>query len=493
MAGYQLPQFQYPTNATLDFSPITQGLNVLGKTWEHNRKTDNFKNALAQAQGVVDPRLMALAEAQGYEQGPNALMQAYAQQEQRALMQRHHDAQIAQSKASLAHQQATLAEQRRFHDMTNAENQRRTNLMDERVRLRYGPGEDGAPLEQAPITDSYGLNEEGQAVPLRRAPSIGPRDGAGPPPIRPQGAVPPSGPAIGYGLFQGSQSGNIEDMRGRGPIRTGEALVNDHPDRERLRKMMETQRIWTAIRGARAPQGYEYREDGTLQNLKEGSSIKEMKLDKEIPVWLQHLEVSRKVLENAGRVERGVGEGLNSIPGVRQFNPFTSVIEARDLSAHAVQQLVNYTRAANHANKVDERHLEWFVPKASDPPDLVQFKLSQASNIFTSYLSARAKGAPSEELSNLIKKSLDASENTSVFQRYKRITGDSGNAPMEKDLSRNVEYGPGVSAPQQQAAPRASSAENPALQQAREAIARGANRDQVIRRLRENGINPAGL
>ena len=50
-----------------------------------------------------------------------------------------------------------------------------------------------------------------------------------------------------------------------------------------------------------------------------------------------------------------------------------------------------------------------------------------------------------------------------VFQRYKRITGGSGNAPMEKDLSRNIENGPGVSAPapQQQTAPARSSAPAP--------------------------------
>ena len=135
MAGYQLPQFQYPTNATLDFSPITQGLNVLGKTWEHNRKTDDW-NALFQGKKIgdtineggwettaygpspvsqmgINPALANIARTMGYEQGPNALMQAYAQQEQRKMQAAAQAEAIRQHNSTIAlqQQQLTLAKQ----------------------------------------------------------------------------------------------------------------------------------------------------------------------------------------------------------------------------------------------------------------------------------------------------------------------------------------------------------------------------------------------
>jgi hypothetical protein len=396
-------------------------------------------------------------------------MAAYGQQQQRDLTQKHHEAQIAQSQAQLAHQNAVLAETARHHKELTSDARRRTDMMDDRVRRRYGLDERSGLDQTSGESDAnnLGLDDEGRIyrMPVSSgAPNIGPRD-ENYPPRTAQAAPDPRRPAIGYGAMSTSDpSANVRDMRGLTPPGNGQFDSKDdafirrqggvydnkamdimarHPDKERLNKYLETQRLWRAVRGA-PPSGYDFRDDGSLNNLKEGTSIKEMKLDKEIPIWLQHLEVSRKVLGDAGNLERGVAEAWNAIPGVRQFNPLTSTIEARDIAAHAVQQLVNYTRAANHANKVDERHLEWFVPKASDPADLAQFKLSQASNIFTTYLSARAKGAKSDELSNLIRQSLDASEKTNVFQRYKRLTGSSGNAPM---TSSNIEDITGAGSP----------------------------------------------
>jgi hypothetical protein len=382
-------------------------------------------------------------------------MGAYQGEQQRQLMQRHYDAQIAQHQADLAHKNAMLAAQDRWHNQTHGEVVRRNNMIDERVRGRYGL--DLPVQEMSDDMSGLGLTEEGvlRRIPVG-APDIGPRPENYPQLSQPQQRSAGTSPAIGYGVMPSQDSGNVVDARrlsgefdtketpyprtGRGGLYDPRAssLIAEHPDAERLRKRLETQRLWGAIQG-RPPSGFIWKPDGTLDNLKEGTTVKEMKADKEIPTWLQHLEVARTVLGSAGMGERAFAHTLNAIPGIRNINPATAVLEARDLSAHAVQQLVNYTRAANHANKVDERHLEWFVPKADDPDDLVKFKVTQAANIFSTYMSARARGAADEELSNLIKRSVDASEKTSVFQRYRRLTGEKGNTLLEKGTSRNFE------------------------------------------------------
>ena len=467
----------------LDFSPMTNALAQYRQGTDVADQYAQYRNALANAGAMpgVTPGMVGLVGALDPGQGVNALFSATNAAQQRDLALRHYQAQEAQARATQAHNAAVLAETARYHSGTLDLARQRMNMLDSRVRARYGlDGEAVSPdaPDVSPMT--HGLDENGALKPLRSAPDIGPRMDATP---GPQGAV--VRPSIAYGLYgatSGPLSGNVQDattptgrraIPGQESLGTADtkespyirssragiadpkanALIDANPDRERLSKYLETQRMWGTLRG-RPPQGYDYREDGSLNNLKEGTSIKEMKADKEIPTWLKHLEVSRTVLDNASNLERGAAEGLNAIPGVRQFNPFTSVLEAKDLAAHAVQQLVNATRAANHANKVDERNLQWFVPTATDPADLVSFKLSQAQNIFATYMSARARGSASEELSNLIKRGVEASENTAVFQRYKRLTGEKGNATLDASLSKNVEDGPGMAPAAQRSAPR---------------------------------------
>lgn len=96
-----MPQYEAPRNA-LDFTPLNQGIAAVGDMWKDNRKKDQFANALAQAQGIVDPRLMGMAETLGPEHGPNALFQAYNAEQQRKM--------TAQQ----------MAETRRMHDQTLA-------------------------------------------------------------------------------------------------------------------------------------------------------------------------------------------------------------------------------------------------------------------------------------------------------------------------------------------------------------------------------------
>lgn len=180
MAGYALPQFQFPGNATLDFSPITQGLNVLGKTWEHNRKTDQFKNALAQAQGVVDPRLMALAEAQGYEHGPNALMQAYAQQEQRKMQAAAQAEAVRQHNSTIALQQQQL----RLAQQAEARNAARNPYEIDQLKANAEAARSAA--NTADVKSRFIQNMPGFGAPSVPPPS----NGAIPLPKAPPGAAP---------------------------------------------------------------------------------------------------------------------------------------------------------------------------------------------------------------------------------------------------------------------------------------------------------------
>lgn len=96
------PQYQFPSNALLDFSPLTQGIEAVGKRWKDDEKKAKYANSLMQAGDIVDPRLMTLAQGMDPDQGTNALFGAYGQAEQRKMTQ------------------AQMAETRRMHDQTIA-------------------------------------------------------------------------------------------------------------------------------------------------------------------------------------------------------------------------------------------------------------------------------------------------------------------------------------------------------------------------------------
>lgn len=104
-----LPQYQFPSNALLDFSPLTQGIEAVGKRWKDDAKKAKYANALMQAGDIVDPRLMTLAQGMEPDQGTNALFGAYGQAEQRKMTQ------------------AQMAETRRMHDQTLALQQQAEN------------------------------------------------------------------------------------------------------------------------------------------------------------------------------------------------------------------------------------------------------------------------------------------------------------------------------------------------------------------------------
>lgn len=418
MAGYALPQFQFPGNATLDFSPITQGLNVLGQTWTHNRKTDQFKNALAQAQGVVDPRLMALAEAQGYEQGPNALMQAYAQQEQRALMQRHHDAQIAQSKAAQAHQQAVLAETQRFHNMTDQRERERTRLMDDRVRQRYGLDESGNALSPAAMSGmpEIGADSNGGFYIKASSPAPAPRR-ASPPAISQGGGPLPIDRVDTESRFLPTDSGipgiSVAPLGmhpGAKALARQEAQqILDTTDVQRLdarnpQHSLIIQKLGDAYGGGKLDKGKRWSLDENHRLVQEDIpgatklTANERKGEAMAQMGLQALEQAERQL--VGKVEKKNGEYVSSgtpgipawkqviqspisVPGLGQVSEgFGDTLRAQKSARSAVTALNFYMSGAGVSNKEREHFLDLYMPKTTDSRETQAWKIGRLKDYF---------------------------------------------------------------------------------------------------------------
>ena len=172
MAYAPLPQFQYPQNALLDFTPVNQGINALSSMWQNNRKVDQWETGLQSAANMpgMRPEMMDLARSLGPEHGPNALFQVYnaAQQRQASAAQlaetaRHNNSLIAmeQQRLALAKQSEERIAAMTPYEIAIKKAQANNSEIDSQMMRALIPSPAQA---QAPSTDSGML--PGQAPPL---------------------------------------------------------------------------------------------------------------------------------------------------------------------------------------------------------------------------------------------------------------------------------------------------------------------------------------
>ena len=194
MAYAPLPQFQYPQNALLDFTPVNQGINALSSMWQNNRKVDQWEAGLQSAARMpgMRPEMMDLARSLGPEHGPNALFQVYAQgrqneiaQQQRAMAERQFGETVRMHDQTLAlqkQQEARAAEMTPYEIAIKKAQAQNSEIDTQMMRGLMGGG--SAP---SPSTAPDPSTIPGQAPPL--PPMRGP-NGASSAPAMPQGGPP---------------------------------------------------------------------------------------------------------------------------------------------------------------------------------------------------------------------------------------------------------------------------------------------------------------
>ena len=522
-----LPSYQMP--GALDFGQLGQGLNALGGYFQRKQKKEEFDKLFAgQAEPVtqgpdgwqtqtvlpnkfvqagLNPAMVDVAKTMGYEHGPNALLQAYAQQQQRDLTQRHYDAQIAQQKAQLAHQDATLAETRRYHSgVLDMARQRHDDTLDyKRQRfLRDGSAEGGDLGESSDVgVDKNGgfflraasrmpdAPTDSRFIPTSARPGIGFNPLQQGLPIDRVQSSPLPGP-IGGGPLPGIQ---VDTRRSENPgFHPGaKALARQEADQivsgiggdlRRLDPQNPThsvliQKLGDAYGGGKLDKGKRWTLDQNHRLSQEdipGSTkltAGERKGEAMALMGLKALDQSERDL--LGKVENKDGEYTISgeprigalkqllqspidLPGAgRVHGGFGQTAQAYKSSRAAVTALNFYMSGAGVSNAERNHFLELYDLTPNESKSSQAWKIGRLRDYFETVKNVRS----GEQVQN-------------ITRQY--IQQNSVSEPAPEQSSRQSAGRSGTS-----------------LQEARDAIAKGAPRDAVIDRLRKMGVDPKGL
>jgi hypothetical protein len=156
----------------------------------------------------------------------------------------------------------------------------------------------------------------------------------------------------------------------------------------------ELQDFWTQYHGMPPPgraNQYGYDKSGKVYSRIEGAK-KDTKAEEFKPIMDDVKDASfilagkrdeaGNVVGGVSPIYRNLAENLGGwVGGDAEYQAINGI-------KHAVQAFGTMARGANHANKVDERNLEFFSPKPFDSQETVGFKADQLHRMMSAYIGA---------------------------------------------------------------------------------------------------------
>jgi hypothetical protein len=192
------------------------------------------------------------------------------------------------------------------------------------------------------------------------------------------------------------------DQGGYGPgkyDKKSASTIDAHPDRIRLLKDLERQRLGNDLYGKPGPPGSRYDE-----NLKPYNALDKSKIPQSmVRMHIDNLDKASLIL-GGGLKPDGTTKGDGPARLAQWYShatsgraPFAdeSYNEAFDTVGHAVSALTAAVEGQRHANAMDVRFLGYFMPSPWDKDDTKKFKLEQARQFFASSLKDK-NGAPAD-------------------------------------------------------------------------------------------------
>ena len=152
-------------------------------------------------------------------------------------------------------------------------------------------------------------------------------------------------------------------------------------DRRRYLEWQDKQNRNNAVYG-KAPSGFRWNDDGTLKDLKDDSK-KAISRDK-IAALIDDVKTAKDVLTSSYLPSRLAGHYSGGWLAPEKEQAMRSV-------EHAVQFLTAEVEGKRHANAQDVRMLRFFAPAPSDSAEMIGFKLDQLNRIMQGYFGAKVQ------------------------------------------------------------------------------------------------------
>ena len=156
----------------------------------------------------------------------------------------------------------------------------------------------------------------------------------------------------------------------------------------------ELQDYWTQVHGMPPPgkaNQYGYDKNGKVYSRIDAAK-KDTKAEEFAPI-LDDVRDAGFILagkkDASGKVVGGVSTPYRNLANVAGgWVGGSDVAEATSAIEHAVQVFGTMARGANHAEKVDQRNLKFFVPSAWDSQEMAGFKADQLHRMMSAYIGA---------------------------------------------------------------------------------------------------------